>query len=142
MFEVEPVSEPSSRVSKKHNAWISSHITWGFNSQPLVAVARGDHAEGQRHKDFCKNPERGLMEVCFFSPGLLPVSLCACAFVHRPLSNKCLVSRLDEEHDAWKHIIWAAERLSQSHETIYKPATLHTICTNVKNLLFIFSENP
>lgn len=105
---------------KKHRAWISNRITWSFNSQPLAAVARGDHAEIHSDKDYCVSDP--------LVPSLL-VSLCACAFVHRLLSNKCLVSWLDGEHDAWMHIIWAAERLPQCHQMVYKPATFPTICT-------------
>lgn len=41
------ITKPWSHVSnlEEHNAWFSCHITWGFSSQPLPPMARGDHVE-------------------------------------------------------------------------------------------------
>lgn len=43
--QTKTITKPWSHVSnlEEHNAWFSCRITWGFSSQPLPPMARGDH---------------------------------------------------------------------------------------------------
>lgn len=48
------ITKPWSHVSnlEEHNAPFSCRITWGFSSQPLPPMARGDHVELHKKKGF------------------------------------------------------------------------------------------